>query len=36
MASSQGIIMVDYREEGHTINGAYDAEKLRGLCQEIV
>ena len=28
--------MVDYLMEGHTINGAYYAEELRQLCQEIV
>ena len=34
--NSQGVIMVDYLEEGCTINGAYYAEELRRLCQEIV
>ena len=33
---SQGVIMVDYLEEGHMINGAYYAEKLRWLHQEII
>ena len=33
---SQGIIMVDYLEEGCSINGAYYAEQLRQLHQEIV
>ena len=33
---SQGIIMVDYLEESHMINGAYTAEELRQLHQEIV
>ena len=33
---SQGVIMVDYLQEGHTINDAYYAEKLRWLSQEIV
>ena len=28
--------MVNYLEEGHTINGAYYAEGLRWLHQEIV
>ena len=28
--------MVDYLEEGHTINGAYYEEELRQLIQEIV
>ena len=32
---SQGVIMVDYLEEGCTINGAYCAEELRQLHQEI-
>ena len=27
--------MVDYLEEGHTINGAYYAEELRRLPQDI-
>ena len=30
------VIMVDYFEEGRTINGAYYAEELRRLRQEIV
>ena len=29
------MIMIDYLEQGRTINGAYYASKLRGLCQEI-
>ena len=33
---SQGIIMVDYLAESRTINGAYYAEELRRLHQEIV
>ena len=33
---SQCVIMVDYFEEGRTMNGAYYAEELRRLCQEIV
>ena len=33
---SQGFIMVDYLEEGRTINDAYHAEKLRRLRQQIV
>ena len=33
---NHGIIMVAYLEEVCTINGAYYAEELRGLCQEIV
>ena len=32
---SQGVIMIDYLEQGHTINGAYYAGKLRWLHQEI-
>ena len=32
----QGIIMVDYLEEGRAINGDYYAEVLRRLRQEIV
>ena len=28
--------MVDYHEEGSMINGAYYAEEVRQLCQEIV
>ena len=31
----QGVIMVDYSKEGRTINGAYHAEKLKRLRQEI-
>ena len=34
--NSQGVIMVDYGTEGHKISGAYNAEELRWLCQEIV
>ena len=30
---SQGVVMLDYFEEGRLINGAYYAEKLRWLCQ---
>ena len=33
---NQGIIMVDYLEEGPTKNGAYYAEELKRLRQEIV
>ena len=33
---SQGVIMIDYFEQGRTINGAYYAAELRRLCQEIV
>ena len=33
---NQGVIMVEYLEEGCMINGAYYAEVLRWLCQEIV
>ena len=33
---SHGVIMVDYLEEGRTINDAYYAAKLRRLQQEIV
>ena len=33
---SQGVIMVDYLEEGHMMNGAYYAEEPRWLPQEIV
>ena len=33
---SQDVIMVDYLEEGRTISGAYYAEVLPRLCQEIV
>ena len=32
---SQGVIMIDYLEQGRTINGAYHAAELRRLCQEI-
>ena len=32
----QGVIMVDYLQEGRTINGAYYAEELRRLRQDIV
>ena len=32
---SQGMIMVDYLEQGRTINRGYYAGKLRGLRQEI-
>ena len=31
----QGVIMVDYLEQGRTINGACYAAELRRLCQEI-
>ena len=31
----QGVIMIDYLEQGRTINGAYYAGKLRRLLQEI-
>ena len=33
---SHDVIMVDSLEEGHMISGAYDAEELRWLHQEIV
>ena len=33
---SQGIIMIDYLQQGRTINGAYYADELRRLRQEIV
>ena len=33
---NQGVIMIDYIEKGCTINGAYYAEELRWLHQEIV
>ena len=33
---SQGVIMVDYLEEGCTINGTFYAEELRRLRQEIM
>jgi hypothetical protein len=32
---SQGIILIDYLEQGRTINGTYYADKLRRLRQEI-
>ena len=32
---SQGVIMVDYLEQGRMINGAYYADELRRLRQEI-
>ena len=32
---SQGVIIIDYLEQGRTINGAYYAGKLRWLRQEI-
>ena len=32
---SQGVIMVDYLEQGRRINGAYYAGRLRRLRQEI-
>ena len=32
---SQGVIMIDYLEQGRTINGAYYAGKLRPLRQKI-
>ena len=32
---SQGVIMIDYLEQHHTINGAYNAGELRRLRQEI-
>ena len=32
---SQGVIMIDYLEQGRTINGAYYAAKMRRLRQEI-
>ena len=32
---SQGVIMIDYLEQGRTINGAYYAAELRRLRQEI-
>ena len=32
---SQGVIMIDYLEQGRTINGAYYAEELGRLRQEI-
>jgi hypothetical protein len=33
--NSQGIIMIDYLEQGHSINGTYYADELRSLRQEI-
>ena len=33
--NSQGMIMIDYLEQGRTINGKYYADKLRRLHQEI-
>ena len=33
---SQGVIMIDYLEQGCTINGAYYAGELRQLRQEIL
>ena len=33
---NQGVIMVDYHEEDRMINGAYSAEDLRRLRQQIV
>ena len=32
---SQGVIMIDYLEQGRKINGAYYAGELRRLFQEI-
>ena len=32
---SQGVVMIDYLEQGRTINGAYYAGKLRRLRHEI-
>ena len=32
---SQGVIMIDYLEQGRMINGAFYAGELRGLHQEI-
>ena len=32
---SQGVIMIDYLQQGRTINGAYYAAELRRLRQEI-
>ena len=32
---SQGMIMIDYLEQGRTVNGAYYEGKLKGLHQEI-
>ena len=32
---SQGVIMIDYHEQGRTINGAYYVGELRRLGQEI-
>ena len=33
---NQGVIMIDYLEQGRKINGAYYADKFRRLRQEIV
>jgi hypothetical protein len=33
--NSQGIIMIDYLEQGRTIKCTYNADELRRLCQEI-
>ena len=32
---SQGVIMIDYLDQGRTINGAYYTGKLRRIRQEI-
>ena len=32
---SQGVIIIDYLEQGHTINGAYYAGEMKWLQQEI-
>ena len=32
---SQGVIIIDYLEQGRTINGAYNAGKLRWIRLEI-
>ena len=32
---SQGVIIIDYLEQGRTINGAYYADEMRWLCQGI-
>ena len=32
---SQGVIMIDYLEQGRTINGAYYASELRRLRQKV-
>ena len=34
LLDSQGVIMIDYLEQGRTINSAYYAGKLRQLRQE--